>query len=200
MNVIEAIESRRAVKHFDPLVKLTEQEVEFLMEKVILSPTCYNIQNWRFVRITSETKRQAMLEAAWGQAQVAEASELFVLCADVNAWQDRPQRYFANTPPDVKALMLNMLEDFYQNNTELQAQEAYRSCGIAAQTMMLVAKSMGYDTCPMMGFDPEKVAKIINLPDQHLITMLVVVGKALKPAHPRPGQLPLSEVLVENMF
>jgi nitroreductase len=200
MNVIEAIESRRAVKHFDPKVKLTEQEVEQMMSKVILSPTCYNIQNWRFVRITSEDSRQAMLDAAWGQKQIVEASELFVLCADVNAWRDRPQRYFANTSPDVKETMLGMLENFYTGKSELQKQEAYRSCGIAAQTMMLTAKALGYDTCPMMGFDHNKVANIIQLPDNHLITMLIVVGKALKPAHPRAGQLPLSEVLVENAF
>lgn len=66
--------------------------------------------------------------------------------------------------------------------------------------MMLTARSMGYDSCPMMGFAPKKVADIIKLPDNHLITMLLVVGKALKPAHPREGQLPLSEVMIENAF
>lgn len=200
MNVIEAIETRRAVKHFDPTVKMTEQEIEQLMSRVILSPTCYNIQNWRFVRVTSDESRQAMLDAAWGQKQIIEASELFVLCADVNAWRDRPQRYFANTNPDVKETMLNMLKNFYSGKSDLQKQEAYRSCGIAAQTMMLTAKAMGYDSCPMMGFDPDKVANIIKLPDNHLITMLIVVGKALKPAYPRSGQLPLYEVMVENTF
>ncbi len=75
-----------------------------------------------------------------------------------------------------------------------------RSCGFAAQTIMLAAKSMGYDTCPMEGFDYDKVGKLIRLPTDHIITMMVVVGKAAKPANPRGGQLPLSEVVFENKF
>lgn len=200
MHVIDAIAARRAVKHFDDTVKMTELEVEQLMSNVILSPTCYNIQNWRFVRITSNQARYAMLDAAWGQKQIVEASELFVLCADVNAWQDRPERYFANASAEVKETLLTMLGDFYSGKEDLQKQEAYRSCGIAAQTMMLTAKAMGYDSCPMMGFDPEKVADIIKLPEYHLITMLVAVGKAREPAHPRLGQLPLADVMIENTF
>lgn len=200
MNVIEAIETRRAVKHFDPTVNLKESEVETLMSNVILSPTCYNIQNWRFVRVTSHESRLAMLDAAWGQQQVVDAAELFVFCADIDAWQDRPERYFANTDPVVQETMLDMLEKFYVGKPALQEQEAYRSCGIAAQTMMLTARSMGYDSCPMMGFDPVKVAELIQLPKNHVIAMMMVVGKALEPAHPRSGQLPLADVLIENAF
>ena len=75
-----------------------------------------------------------------------------------------------------------------------------RSCGFAAQTIMLAAKSMGYDTCPMEGFEYDKVGKLINLPSDHIISMMVVVGKAAKEANPRGGQLPLSEVIFENKF
>ena len=75
-----------------------------------------------------------------------------------------------------------------------------RSCGMAAQTIMLAAKSLGYDTCPMKGFDYEKVGNLINLPDDHVIVMMVVVGKAAKAASTRGGQLPLSEIMFENSF
>ena len=66
-----------------------------------------------------------------------------------------------------------------------------RSCGMAAQTIMLAAKSMGYDTCPMKGFDYEKVGKLLNLPDDHVIVMMILVGKAAKPPSIRGGQLEL---------
>ena len=75
-----------------------------------------------------------------------------------------------------------------------------RSCGIAAQTLMLAAKALGYDTCPMIGFDPDAVAKLINLPEKYVVAMLVVVGKAEKPARVRGGQLPMTEVVIENKF
>jgi nitroreductase len=75
-----------------------------------------------------------------------------------------------------------------------------RSAGIAAQTIMLAAKDMGYDTCPMIGFDLDKVADLIHLPEDHLIAMMITVGKAVKPAFVRGGQLKLSDVMLRNEF
>jgi nitroreductase len=75
-----------------------------------------------------------------------------------------------------------------------------RSAGIAAQTIMLAAKSMGYDTCPMDGFDFDAVAKLINLPDDHAVAMFVVVGKAVEPPKPRPALLPMDEVVITDHF
>ena len=75
-----------------------------------------------------------------------------------------------------------------------------RSCGIAAQTLMLAAKEMGYDSCPMDGFDFDAVGKLINLPDDHAIAMFVAVGKALQPAYPRSGPLAVAEVVVQDRF
>jgi nitroreductase len=75
-----------------------------------------------------------------------------------------------------------------------------RSCRIAAQTLMLAAKELGYDTCPMDGFDFDAVGKLINLPEDHVIAMFVAVGKAVKPANPRGGQLSKEEVVIYNSF
>ncbi|MEM1305254.1 MAG: nitroreductase family protein, partial [Planctomycetota bacterium] len=85
-------------------------------------------------------------------------------------------------------------------NDALQRDEAMRSVGIAGQTIMLAAKAMGYDSCPMIGFDPAKVAEIISLPDDHVVGMMITVGKALKPAHARGGQLPKDEVVFADRF
>ena len=75
-----------------------------------------------------------------------------------------------------------------------------RSCGIAAQTIMLAAKAMGYDSCPMDGFDFNRVAQLIRLPQDHIISMFITVGKATKKPWPRPGQLPLEELVIKNQF
>jgi nitroreductase len=75
-----------------------------------------------------------------------------------------------------------------------------RSCGIAAQTLLLAATSMGYESCPMDGFDFDKVGELIKLPEDHVIAMFVAIGKRTIDAWPRPGQLALNEVVIENMF
>jgi nitroreductase len=75
-----------------------------------------------------------------------------------------------------------------------------RSCGIAAQTLMLAAKAMGYDSCPMDGFDFDAVAKLIKLPEGHIVTMFVAIGKGTKEAWERPGCFEYDQVVIENTF
>jgi nitroreductase len=75
-----------------------------------------------------------------------------------------------------------------------------RSCGIAAMTLMLSAKALGYDSCPMDGFDFDAVGKLIQLPDDHVIAMFVAIGKGTKPAWPKGGQLAMNEVVIHDRF
>lgn len=65
---------------------------------------------------------------------------------------------------------------------------------------MLAAKAMGYDSCPMIGFDIDAVGKLINLPKDHAIGMMLAIGKAAKPANPKGGYLDKSDILIDNRF
>ena len=65
---------------------------------------------------------------------------------------------------------------------------------------MLMAEELGYDSCPMDGFDYRAVGKIIGLPEDHGIAFMIAIGKGTKAPWPKPGQLPLDEVLIENRF
>jgi nitroreductase len=200
MDTLTAIQERRAVKHYDPEHRLSDSEIQTLMEHTILSPTSFNIQNWRIVLVDDPELRAKIRAASWNQAQVTEASLLILLCADLSAWQQEPDRYWQNAPEAVRQQLVPMILQFYEGRSELQRDEAMRSCGIAAQTLMLAAKSMGYDTCPMIGFDPQAVADLIQLPPNHVIGMMITLGKALQPARERGGQLPLDQVLIRNQF
>lgn len=200
METLDAIYGRRAVKHYDPEHELTEDEVRKLLEAAIQSPTSFNIQNWRFVLVRDEGLRQELRAAANDQAQVTDASLLIVMTADLKAWEKSPARYWRDAPPEVAEILVNWMGPFYDGKEELQRDEAMRSCGLAGQTIMLAAKAMGYDSCPMIGFDPIQVAQLINLPEDHVIGFMIAVGKATKPAWPKPGQLPLEEVVVHNQF
>jgi nitroreductase len=200
MNVCKAITERRSVKVFDPQHQMTEEEVSKLMSLAMLSPTAFNIQNWRFVVVSDPVLRHQVRAVSWNQAQVQEASLLIVLTADLNAWDKQPERYWQNAPKEASDILVPMIGHYYSGNEQVQRDEAMRSCGMAAMTIMLAAKEMGYDTCAMDGFDFDAVAKLLNLPADHIPTMFVVVGKALKEAQPRGGQLDMSEVVIRNKF
>ena len=200
MDTFEAIYGRRAVKHYDPEHQLTDDEIRKLMEAAMQSPTSFNIQNWRFVLVRDKALRQQIRAAANDQAQVTDASLLIVMTADLKAWEKSPDRYWRDAPAEVAEILVNWMGPFYQGKEELQRDEAMRSCGLAGQTIMLAAKAMGYDSCPMIGFDPEQVSEHIQLPEDHVIGFMIAVGKAAKPAWAKPGQLPLQEVVVYDQF
>ncbi|MEE8576411.1 MAG: nitroreductase family protein [candidate division Zixibacteria bacterium] len=200
MDTFQAINERRAVKHFDPDHKLSDEEGRQLFELTIQSPTAFNIQNWRIVNVTDSELRKQIRAVSWDQSQVTDASLLLILCADIKAWEKEPIRYWKNAPEQVREFMVPSIDQYYRGKDQVQRDEAMRSCGIAAQTIMLAAKSMGYDSCPMDGFDYDAVGKLINLPDDHLVAMFVVVGKGTKEAWPKPGQLSIDEVVIKNGF
>jgi nitroreductase len=199
MDTISAIRERRSVKHFDSNHQMSEAEINALLELALLSPTSFNMQNWRFVVVTNSEKKDALCAASWNQAQVKDASITVLLCADLDAHVNA-DRYWVNAPEPVRKMIVPMIPKFYESNRELQRDEAMRSIGIASQTLMLAAKAMGYDSCPMIGFDPARVAEIIKLPAGHVVGMMLTIGKPLKDANARAGQLPYEEVVFRDEF
>lgn len=200
METFTTIEERRSVKHYDTNFEMPQADADRLLDLALLSPTSFNIQNWRFVLVKDPELKKSIRAAAWDQAQVEEAQLTFVLCGDIKAYQREPERYWRNAPQQAQETLLPMIKNFYEGRESVQRDEVLRSCGIVAQTLMLAAKAMGYDSCPMIGFDRDQVAELINLPDDHEIAMLLVIGKAAQPARPRGGQLPREEVVIENRF
>ena len=200
MECLQAIKERRAVKEYDPEHEMTEAEIRQLMELALQSPTAFNIQHWRFLLVREREQRRRIREVAWDQAQVTDASLLIVLCANLDAWKEQPEKYWKNAPQPVQDFLVPAIKQYYDGLSQVQRDEAMRSCGIAGQTIMLAAKAMGYDSCPMDGFDFGKVADIINLPENHVISYMIAVGKGTREAWPKPGQLPYEEVVLNDRF
>lgn len=199
-DTLEAIARRRAIRQFDPTFAMEEGAIEQLLSLAILSPTAFNMQNWRFVVVRDRELRKQIRAVAWNQAQVIDASLFVVLCADLKAWEKEPARYWPSAPEELRAMIMTAMDRYYNGNAVAQRDEAIRSCGKAAQTLMLAAASLGYDSCPISGFDPKAVGELLNLPEDHVIVMSVAIGKGTRAAALRSGQLPLAEVVVDNRF
>lgn len=200
MNVSTAIQERRAEKMFDPAFTISEQQTTDLLEKAIQSPTAFNIQNWRIVNVKDPALRQKIREVAWNQDKVTDASLLFVLCADLNAWVKEPARYWAGAPQMYQDMLIPAIDAYYREKSLVQRDEAMRSCGLLAMSIMLLAQEQGWHSCPMDGFDFDAVGKLINLPGDHVVSMMIAVGSRSQESFPRTGKLPLAEVFIENSF
>jgi len=201
MDVIDAIHARRAVKHFNPDHRLSAAEERRLLATTIQAPSSFNIQHWRFV-ILRDPALRARIRQDYGndQAQITDASLLVLFTADLKAWGKQPERYWAKAPEPVADLLVGWMGPFHEGREWLQRDEAQRSIGLAMQTLMLAATGLGYQSCPMIGFEIEKLAELIHLPEDHVMGPMVAIGKGTQDPLPKPGQLPLEELVFENGF
>ncbi len=200
MKLDNAIYDRRSIKQFDNEACMAESDFLELIRRAMHAPTSFNIQHWRFVRITDSKLRERLRKVSFDQPKVTEASELLVITGDTKAWEKEPSRYWCNVDTSIALQMVAMSGDFYREKQDLQHDEVIRSCAFAAQNIMLSAGELGYGCCPMIGFDPEAVAHLIQLPEDHIVVMLLAIGKERETSRPRSGQLKLEDVLFENGF
>jgi nitroreductase len=200
MHIDEAIRSRRAIKGYDPAFSLSDSEKNELLELALLAPSAFNLQHVRLVEVSDPALRQQIRAVAWDQPQVTDSSMLVVVCAQLDSWEKNASRVWEGAPEEVKAFMAGAIDNYYRGKPQVQRDETMRSCGLVAQTLMLAARGKGLGSCPMDGFDFDAVAKLINLPDNHVIALMVAVGKQTVEAKPRVGKLPFNELVLRNRF
>ena len=200
MHIEEAITTRRAVKGYDPAFVLSAEEKNDLLRLALLAPSAFNLQHVRLVEVSDAALRAQIREAGWGQAQMTDASMLVVVCAQVDSWEKNVKRVWEGAPSEVKDYMAGAIDAYYRDKPQVQRDETMRSCGLMAQTLMLAARGKGLDSCPMDGFDFDAVAKLIRLPANHVIGLMVAIGKQTIEPKPRIGKLPFDEVVLRNHF
>lgn len=199
MELLEAIRSRRAVKHFDAEHKLSEAEIRHLLDHAMLAPTSFNMQNWHFVVVTDQEVQDQLCAASWNQAQVKDCAVTIVLAGALKGWDDM-ERQLRHAPDDVKQMFNGMVPGFYGGNEQLQRDEAIRSISFAGQNLMLVAREMGLESCPMIGFDAAKVGEILGLDEDHPPLLMITIGKGKEPARPRMGLLRYEDCVSVDRF
>jgi len=194
MELEQSIRERRSTKSFLE-APLDDATLRRLFEQVRPSPSSFNLQHARFVVVREKAKRAALRAASYGQKHVEECGAVVVVAGKLTAHEDveRVQQHV----PDLalRAKLVKTITGYYKDQPAFQRDEAIRSGALASMTLMLVAQSMGLATCPMIGFDPKKVAEIAGLDANHIPVLLVVLGKP-GPGAPFPtSRLPLEETV-----
>lgn len=200
MTIEEAIQSRRAIKAYDPDFQLSREEKDELLRLALHTPSAFNLQHVRLVEVSDPALRAQIREVGWNQAQMTEASMLVVVCAKLDSWEADARRVWEGAPEQVQDYMAGAIDNYYRGKPQVQRDETMRSCGLLAQTLMLAARGKGLDSCPMDGFDFDAVARLINLPANQVIGLMVAVGKRTLEPKPRVGKLPLDELVLRDRF
>lgn len=200
MNVIDALKSRTSINKFDNSKTLTEEDVRYLVEAAMESPSAYNIQHTRFLAVVNSDAKNTLRELSYNQAKVSEASVTFVVLADMEGYKLLPaigERAVNAGLFDQKAAdrSTKMAFDAYSNDAVFARDEAIRSASMASMSLMLAAEEKGWVTGPMIGFDSEKLKTVFNLNNRYLPVMLITVGYPTQGNWPRKPRLTSADVL-----
>lgn len=170
--VLNALHWRTATKAFDPKRKLTPAQWETLEQALVLSPSSYGLQPWRFVVITDDALRAQLKPVSWGQSQITDASQLIVFAARTKVTEADVQHY-VDSIAKMRGVGVETLEQYKQMmigdivkgpRSAAAFEWATRQCFIALGNLLTSAAMLGIDACPMEGFDPAAYDKILGLP------------------------------------
>jgi nitroreductase len=199
-SIAEAIKTRISANSYDPKRTLTDQEITALVDLATHAPSAFNLQNWRFVAVRSEEAKLRLLPLAYGQLKVVEAAVTFIVCGTLNPQETLP----AALKPTLAAgiideaiykMWTDAAQGMYQDNPQLQRDEAIRSGSLAAMTLMLAARGQGLVSTPMIGFDQAAVAEAFALSATEIPVMLVTVGYPGSTNWPQKPRKAVTEVL-----
>jgi nitroreductase len=181
---------RYATKQFDPLRKINPADWSALEESLVLTPSSFGLQPWKFVVVTDPALREKLVPVSWGQRQVADASHLVVFAFKKNFSEADVQAFLQRTA-DVRSIPVEGLAGyrdmmvgslFKARDAAARATWAAHQIYIALGNFMTCAAVLGIDTCPMEGIQPAKYDEILGL-DALGLTAIVVATAGYRAAN-----------------
>ncbi|WP_370392178.1 NAD(P)H-dependent oxidoreductase [uncultured Winogradskyella sp.] len=181
MSIIKSLQWRYATKKFDATKNLPEAKLSVLKEAFNLTALSYGLQTLKMVVVKDKKLRERLVEVAFGQRQVADASHLLVLCiqSDINA--DDVEDHFQTvkevreTPDEILEPFKAQLKSTIEKMPEAKKLDwASRQAYIALGNLMTVCAVEAIDSCPMEGFIPEKLDEVLHLNEKGLKSVLLL--------------------------
>jgi nitroreductase len=164
--LLDSLNFRYATKQFDAGKKIDPATWAALEEALILTPSSFGLQPWKFLVVTDAALREQLVPHSWGQRQVADASHLVIMTIRKSIDEAYLEKFIARVAEvrgvstDSLAGYLGMMKGSMGMMTpDWAAKQAY----IALGQFMLAAASLGIDTCPMEGFIPAEYDRILGL-------------------------------------
>jgi len=198
MEFRDIVMSRYATKKFDGK-KVPEEKIRALIELAMYAPSALNLQPWKIKVVTDKAVRQELYPATYSQEQILTCSHLLVFCANpdfgslIKKADNLMKKY--GTPDEVRNMVIDLAHQFTDGMTPDQ-----KLCWAQSQVFLALgnavngAKSLGFDSCPMGGFDPKEYTRILKIPAPLVPTMLCPVGYAADEPMPKV-RFPVNEIV-----
>ncbi|MDT0608373.1 NAD(P)H-dependent oxidoreductase [Croceitalea rosinachiae] len=174
-NILENRTWRYATKKFDSTKKVSDKDLELLLEATRLSSSSYGLQPYHVFIITDQAIKEKLKPVSWGQSQITDASHLIIFANQTNFGGELVDDYLNNLSKvrNVPLENLKGYSDFAKSKIvdlpeEVKTNWTAKQVYIALGNLMQAAAELKIDTCPMEGFEPEKYNEILGLIEKGL--------------------------------
>jgi nitroreductase/dihydropteridine reductase len=181
MSLQQSLEWRYAVKKFDHTKKISTEQLDTLLKTVQLTPSSYGLQPYEILVVEDAAIRQQLQEAAYGQAQLTEASQVVVFAAEteineayVKNYIDEAARVRQTDRENLAGFEQVILGAIGHLTEDQKIAWAHKQAYIALGTLISAASELRIDTCPMEGFNAGKFDEILGLKEKGLTTSVIV--------------------------
>jgi len=181
MSIIEKLNWRYATKKFDTTKQLSDSQLEILKEAFNLTALSYGLQTLKMVVVGDKSIRENLVALAFGQRQVVDASHLLVLCIQNEIDTTDVEEHFdtvkaiRNTPDELLDPFKEQLKSTIETMPDSKKSDwATKQAYIALGNLMTVCAIEEIDSCPMEGFLPEELDKVLNLDKYELKSVLLL--------------------------
>jgi nitroreductase len=178
--ILQQLKWRYATKKFDPTKKIPKSIWQVLEQSLVLSPSSFGLQPWKFFVVHNSDIRQQLVEYSSGQTQVTDASHLVVLAIDKNLDDAEVDRYIAriaevrNSSVENLLGFANTIKKFLTKFSDSEADNwAAKQTYIALGFYITCAAMLGIDTCPMEGFIPAEYDRVLGLTERGYRSVVV---------------------------
>lgn len=170
MNTIQLLKERASVKKFDPNKKISNADIEILIEAGNLSASSGGLQPYKMVVVSNDSLKKELVAHSYNQSQVADASHLLVFAVETSIGEPTVKRYVERAAA-VRNQSMESLQGYYESmkgyvesmGAEQQQLWARNQAYIALGSVMIAAAELGIDSCPMEGFLPDQYKEVLGL-------------------------------------
>ncbi|GEK91829.1 nitroreductase family protein [Alkalibacterium kapii] len=184
----DIVYGRKSVRVYDEKVKIPKDEILEILQKATRAPSAVNMQSWRFVVVDSEEGKNRLKPFIFRNTSQNDSSAAMILIlGDLECYEYGQEIYDKavnenKMTAETREAQLSRIIPIYQNFTEEHMQKVVTiDAGLVAMQLMLVARSYGYDTCPITGFKSEGLVEALDLDSsRYYPVMMVSMGEALE--------------------
>jgi len=170
MDILSKLNTRYTTKVFDPSKKVSEADMEKLLEAIRLSASSYGLQPYKILVVEDPKIRAELRKFAWDQSQITDASALLIFAADVETNAKSVDEFVdllsqtRNIQKDALSGYADMMKGSIQGQNPEQietwvSKQAYIALGFG----LVTAAILDLDACPMEGFSPADFDRILDI-------------------------------------